>query len=116
MLMQYLMLYYSDPTGPTGGDGEMEAWFAMAAEMTEAKVSVDGAPLHPADTATTVRIRDGKTVPTDGPFAETKEVLGGYDLIEVANLDEAIAWAAKAPVAQYGSVEVRPVMDLATLR
>jgi hypothetical protein len=67
--------------------------------------------LKPADTATTVRVRDGKLLVTDGPFAETKEQFGGYYLIEAANLDEAIQVAGKIPGARYGSVELRPVAD-----
>ena len=66
--------------------------------------------LKPTDTATTVRIRDGKTLPTDGPFAETKEQLGGYYLVDAPDLDTAIRWAAKCPSAPSGSIEVRPVM------
>jgi hypothetical protein len=69
-----------------------------------------GDALHPVSTATTVRVREGKTLTTDGPFAETREQLGGYYLINAENLDEAILWAAKIPSAAYGSIEVRPVM------
>ena len=69
-----------------------------------------GAQLQTADTATVVRVQDGDTLTTDGPFAETKEQLGGYYLIEADSLDEAIEWAAKVPAAREGSVEVRPVM------
>jgi hypothetical protein len=68
-----------------------------------------GAALQPIATATTVRVRGGKTATTDGPFAETKEQLGGYYIIDVANLDDAIKWAAKCPGAPTGSIEVRPV-------
>lgn len=70
-----------------------------------------GDPLQPVHTATTVRVRDGKTVTTDGPFAETREQLGGYYLVEAKDLDEATALAARIPSAKYGSIEVRPVMD-----
>jgi hypothetical protein len=66
-------------------------------------------PLHPVSTATTVRIRDGKRLVTDGPFAETKEQLGGYYLIDVPNLDEAVKWGSKCPGAKTGSIEVRPL-------
>jgi len=68
-----------------------------------------GAPLRGPDDATTIRVRDGETITTDGPFAETKEILAGFFLVELDNLDEALAAAAKIPVARYGSVEVRPV-------
>jgi hypothetical protein len=71
---------------------------------------VDGAPLQLPETATTVRMRDGKRVVTDGPFAETKEWLAGFYTFECASLDEALDWAAKIPGAYYGSIEVRPLM------
>jgi len=69
-------------------------------------------PLMPPSSATTIRIRDGKTVTTDGPFAETKEWMSGYYLVDVANLDEALALAAQIPTAKFGSVEVRPIMSM----
>ena len=78
--------------------------------MAEAGVMRAGAPLHPTAAATTVRVRDGKVTTTDGPFAETKEQLGGYYIIEVDGLDAALAWAARCPAARDGSIEVRPVM------
>ena len=78
--------------------------------LAEAGVLIDSAPLQPASVATTVRVRDGETVITDGPAAEIKEVLGGYTLVECANLDEALKWAATIPAAEHGSVEVRPVI------
>jgi hypothetical protein len=70
-----------------------------------------GSPLHPPTSATTVRVRDGKPLLTDGPFAETREHLGGYMLIDVANLDEAIAFATRAPLARAATIEVRPVRE-----
>ena len=78
--------------------------------MAEAGVMRAGAPLHPTTAATTVRVRDGKVTTTDGPFAETKEQLGGYYIIEVDGLDAALAWAARCPAARDGSIEVRPLM------
>jgi hypothetical protein len=78
--------------------------------MTEAGVLIDCAPLYPADAATTVRVRDGETLLTDGPAAEIKEQLGGYTLVECGDLDEALRWAATIPAARTGTVEVRPVM------
>ena len=69
-------------------------------------------PLNPTATATTIRVRNGKTVPTDGPFADTKEQLGGIYVVDVKDLNEAIAWASKIPDAQTGSVEIRPLMDV----
>ena len=70
-----------------------------------------GEALHPTSTATTVRVRDGKTSTTDGPFAETKEQMGGYYVVDCKNLDEAIQWAAKIPQRRYRSIEVRPIVD-----
>ena len=72
-------------------------------------------PLHPTSTATSVRVRDGKRLVTDGPFAETREQLGGYFLVDATNLDEAIAIAARIPMARKGTVEVRPVIEIAGL-
>jgi len=77
-----------------------------------AGVLVGGQALQPISTATSVRVRQQKTNITDGPFAETKEQLGGYYLLDCKDLDEAIAWAAKIPSARYGTVEVRPIMDI----
>lgn len=74
-----------------------------------------GRPLHPSTTATSVRVREGRTMVTDGPFAETREQLGGYFLVEAADLDEAIAIAERIPMARKGTVEVRPVIDVAGL-
>ena len=74
-----------------------------------------GEALHSTATATTVRVVDGRTITTDGPFAETKETLGGFYLVEAADLDEAIAYAAMIPGARYGSIEVRPVWDYASI-
>jgi hypothetical protein len=72
-------------------------------------------PLHPASTATSIRVRDGNHLVTDGPFAETREQLGGYFMVEAKDLDEAIAIAARIPAARFGSVEVRPVVELRDL-
>ena len=73
---------------------------------------VSGDPLQPTGTATTVRVRNGKTASTDGPFAETKEQLGGYYIVKAANLDEATGIAARIPSARIGSIEVRPIMEV----
>lgn len=78
-------------------------------EMTAAGIYVSGHRLRPVSTATTVRKRDSQTLITDGPFAETKEQFGGYFLVDVESLDEALEWASRPPAAEYGSVEVRPV-------
>jgi hypothetical protein len=76
---------------------------------------LDAAPLHPTPTATSVRLREGKRLVTDGPFAETREQLGGYFLIDAKDLDEAIGIAARIPAARFGTIEVRPVIELAGL-
>jgi hypothetical protein len=114
--MRYLLLLYSaEGAGPADGSpeqaAEMQQWFAYTEELAQAGVLLGGEALHGVDTATTVRQRDGSLVTTDGPFAETKEVLGGYYLIDVENLDAATAWAAKVPLVGYGSVEIRPIME-----
>lgn len=81
-------------------------------EMTRRGVVKGGVGLRPAGEATTVRVRDGDLLLSDGPFAETKDQIGGFSLIEAADLDEAVAIAAAHPVARYGSIEIRPVLDL----
>ncbi len=113
--MQFMLLLYSAPgAGPTPGSPEhqqeMEAWFAYSEELAKAGALVAGDPLQDIDTATTVRVRDGGTIASDGPFAETKETLGGYYLLELESREQAHAWAAKCPLAPYGTVEVRPLM------
>src|SRR5439155_27168481 len=82
---------------------------AYSKEMALAGAMVGGASLQPVATATTVRVKNGKTTTTDGAFAETKEQLGGYYIVDVPNLDEALKWAAKCPAAAHGSCEVRPL-------
>ena len=115
--MQYMLLIYSDPTRwENVPDAEREAimgeYMALAAEMRERNVLVDGSALQPVESTTAVRVVAGETEVTDGPFAETKEALGGYFLIEAESLDEAIAWAAKIPAAAQGAVEVRPLVAM----
>jgi hypothetical protein len=88
-----------------------QAYMDYSNALVEAGVMRDGAELKPVATATTVRVQQGKTVMTDGPFIETKEQLGGYYLIETATLDEALKWAAKCPGAAHGGVEVRPLVE-----
>ncbi len=115
--MKYMLLIYGNEAAEaSAGETEQMAMFqahmAYAAEMHEKGVMLGGDPLLPTSAATTVRVRNGKALPTHGPFAETAEQLGGYYLIECANLDEAIAWAAKNPSAAYGSIEVRPLMAM----
>ena len=112
--MQYMILIYEDEKQFASlPEAEMNKVFAeymqYSKDLAAAGVLRGGAALQPIATATTVRIRGGKTATTDGPFAETKEQLGGYYIIDVANLDDAIKWAAKCPGAPSGSIEVRPV-------
>ena len=101
----------SEAPAPNGPEGQQmfQAWMAFREETTKAGVLKDGHGVLPTSTATTVRVRDGKTLTTDGPFAETKEQLGGFLILECKDLDEAILWAGKIPHAAYGSVELRPV-------
>lgn len=114
--MQYLILIYSNETADANvSKEEMEAWmgeyWAYTEALQKAGVFVSGEALHPTSAATTVRLKDGKRLTTAGPFAETKEQLGGYYAIKVDNLDQAIDWAAKCPGARVGSIEVRPIME-----
>jgi hypothetical protein len=94
-------------------DAIIREYFALTNEMRDHGVYTMGAPLQPTTTATTVRIRDDEQLVTDGPFAETKEQLGGYYLLEVESDDEARRWAAKIPAVRYGTIEVRPVLPVA---
>jgi hypothetical protein len=114
--MKYMLTIFNDEAGMTEATPDqikdtMAAYGAFGQAVEDAGVYVTGEGLQPTATATTVRVRDGERLLTDGPFAETKEQLGGFYLLECENLDEAIEWAAKIPGAQSGSVEVRPVMD-----
>lgn len=113
--MQYLLLIYSaanaGPTPNTPEFGEMmQGYGAFTQEVKERGIMNGGDALQPVTTATTVRVRDGAMETTDGPFAETKEQLGGFYLLDCADLDEAIEYAAKIPGAKHGSIEIRPVM------
>ncbi|HYO87279.1 MAG TPA: YciI family protein [Candidatus Limnocylindrales bacterium] len=112
--MKYMLLIYNDPAmraKMTEADyaTEMQAHYAYGSALRSADAAVSSEALYPAESATTVRMRDGQRLVTDGPFAETREHLGGYYLIDVKDLDEAIEWAAKLP-ASGGSVEIRPVV------
>ena len=114
--MRYVLMicsdesYYADKSPEFMGE-LMGGFMKFSEEITAAGVCEGSERLQPLATATTVRVRDGKTVSTDGPFAETKEAIGGYYQINVKNLDEAIAWAAKIPTAGYGSIEIRPIWE-----
>jgi hypothetical protein len=87
-------------------------YMAFTEDMKARGAYIAGAPLQPTATATTVRVREGRAATTDGPFAETREQLGGYYLVEAKDLDEALAFAARIPGARVGSVEVRPVLEV----
>ena len=113
---KYMLLIYGSEAGmanvtPEQLQQEYEAYAAYTNDIKERGAWVAGEGLDRTSTATTVRVKDGETITTDGPFAETKEQLGGFYEIEVGNLDDAIKAAAMVPGAKYGSIEVRPVME-----
>jgi len=113
--MPYLLLIYqNEAAGAAQDPAAMQAMMDKYRAFTQSIIAGGqfkaGDALEPTSTATTVRVREGKTLTTDGPFAETREQLGGYYLIEAKNLDEAIGIAARVPSAAFGSIEVRPIM------
>jgi len=113
--MKYLCLIYDEETKLNAmpkneADAFMGEYFGFTEGIKKSGHYLGGNALQPVQTATTIRLRNGKVSTTDGPFAETQEQLGGYYLIEADSLDEAISWAAKIPGARHGSIEVRPVM------
>ncbi|MCO4745249.1 MAG: YciI family protein [Proteobacteria bacterium] len=108
--MQYLALIYGAEGGPPPTKAEMQPWFDFGKKHGE--VILAGEALLPTSTATSIRVRDGQELITDGPFAETQEALGGFYLLEARDLDHAIAIAKEIPAALYGTVEVRPIMAL----
>ena len=115
--MKYLCLIYSDETqwdrlSKAEGDQMYGEYFTFTEAIRQSGHYEGGNPLQPTRTATTVRVRGGKTSTTDGPFAETKEQLGGYYLIDAADLNEAVQIAARIPGARFGSIEVRPVAPM----
>jgi len=110
--MKYLLLmYHNESQLPPSEEiqADLPAWQALLKETKEASVLVATNGVAPGTHATTVRIREGKTLITDGPFAETHEQLGGYFLLDCNDLDEAIRWAEKIPTVKYGSIEIRPL-------
>ena len=114
--MRYLLLINTDEAAEAARSDEENqaiygAYFAFSDEIRNSGAYITGEALQPTSTATTVRVRNGQTLTTDGPYAETKEQLGGYYLIKAADLDEAISWAAKIPGAKEGAIEVRPIME-----
>jgi len=113
--MQYMLLIYSDSAaGPVPGTPEwdklLQQYHSFGQEAGNAGVLLSGEALQPITTATTVRAPNGSAETIDGPFAETKETLGGFYLLDCKDLDEAINYAAKIPTAKFGSIEIRPVM------
>ena len=115
--MKYMLLIYLDEQALS--ETERQECYAESTQLAH-QIHASGQylaanPLHPTSMATSVRVRDGKRLVTDGPFAETREQLGGYFLIEANNLDEAIGIAARIPMARKGTVEVRPVIEIADL-
>jgi hypothetical protein len=112
--MQYMLLIYvpHQPTTPEEREAAMPAWMAYSKELQDRKAYIAGSPLAEPTSATTVRAQNGKRTVTDGPFAETKEWLGGYYLLDCKSLDEAIELAGKCPAVNYGSIELRPVLDM----
>lgn len=111
--MKYMLLMYSSETKAPQTNEEIQAaypaWAALNKELEAAGVLIANNGLSPVANATTVQIREGKRLTIDGPFAETHEQLAGYFLLECKDLDEAISWAEKIPMAKYGSIEVRPL-------
>ena len=112
--MRYLLLIYGDENVLSQTEREQcyQESLELAGELSAQGQFLSTAPLQPTSTATTVTVREGKRLVTDGPFAETREQLGGYFLVEAQDLDEAIAIAARIPGARWGKVEVRPVVQL----
>ena len=115
--MRYMLLVYQDEQALN--EAEREECYGESLQLTQALNSsghyLAAAPLHPTSTATSLRVREGRRLVTDGPFAETREQLGGYFLIEAQDLDEAMGIAARIPAARRGTIEIRPVVELAGL-
>ena len=116
--MRYMLLIYNDETkdlapSDPGWDELMAAYGAFTDEVRANGTFVGGDPLQPTMTATTVRVRDGQVLNSDGPFAETKEQLGGFYMLDCRDLDQALELAARIPAAKTGSIEVRPLLEMA---
>jgi hypothetical protein len=112
--MKYMLLVYLNEQAMT--DDERQYCYVESAALTRDLHTtghyVAASPLHPVSTATSLQVRDGKRIVTDGPFAETREQLGGYYVVDAKDLDEAIAIAERIPPARYGTIEIRPVMEI----
>jgi hypothetical protein len=121
--MKYMLLIYGDEAAgiaryesdPNFARQEMAEYYEFGQSLRDAGKEENGEALHPTASGASVRVRDGKVLTTHGPFSETKEQLGGFYLVDAADLDEAISWAAKIPGAREGSVEVRPVVDFGAM-
>lgn len=115
--MKYMLLVYGDEKAYTPEEHARcrEESSQLCRELHAQGKFIDASPLHPVSTATCLRVRDGKRSITDGPFVEMREQLGGFYLIDVDNLDEAIAFAGKLPPAKKGTIEIRPVFEMANL-
>ena len=115
--MKYMLLIYMDEQALSQAEREhcYQESAQFAQKLHDKGQFLGAAPLHPTSTATSVRIRDGKRLVTDGPFAETREQLGGYFLIDARDLDEAIDIAGQIPAGRYGTVEIRPVVEVPSL-
>jgi hypothetical protein len=115
--MKYMLLVYLDEKALT--EAEYKDCYIKSAQLTQDLNAsgnyVSASPLHPVSTATSVRVREGKRLVTDGPFAETREQLGGYYVIEAQDLDQALSIAERVPPARFGTIEVRPIMEIAGL-
>ena len=115
--MKYALLIYAaekdwaEKSNEEQGNIYTEYW-NYSIELKKSGKMISCEPLDPTSTATTIRVRDGKTIPTDGPFADTKEQLGGIYVIDVKDLNEAMTWASKIPDARTGSIEIRPLMNI----
>lgn len=114
--MKYMLLLYNDPEtfpapGTPEGDAANARWFQLTEEMAQAGVLAGGEALQPPQTATVLRAPNGSAVLSDGPYAETKEFLGGYYVLDVPDFDAAAEWAAKLPNAAAGATEIRPVVE-----
>jgi hypothetical protein len=115
--MRYLLLIYNneqeyDAMPEAERQADFNGHYAYFTELNASGAARGGEPLAPTAAATTVRVRDGKSITTHGPFAETKEQLSGFYMVECDNLDQAIVWAGKIPTAKYGSIEIRPIMEM----
>jgi hypothetical protein len=114
--MKFMLLLWGDESqwegaSPEEAAAEMKLWEDYSAQLVAAGAMVSGEGLQPSATSRTLRVENGERVVTDGPFAETKEALGGFYVIECGSIEEALEWAAKVPSAEHGPTEVRPVID-----